>query len=493
QISSSLFNISFTHFYKGDIDIAQEFADKCFSICETHNLSEKILEVYTLYGTIYRGRGNLEVALEYYNKALSKYKEKAKTQEKMSHSYCYVNRCIGEVLFLQNKIEESIEWFKNGINAHFSACILKNTILDYDILTDHIMLIGACLEINDEKQIDASLEVLSTYAEKWPWTAMFLKAGQASVLATKERAKYKIQAQQLYEEALEHTFDYEGEHFIKVGLCNLLLDELRYSGTKDILYEIQNLLQSISEIANKQHSLVTLLSFYSLQARLALFEGDVESANEILAKALTIASNSGFELFVKQIKIQQNELITQLEEWKALFNRNLKLQENIEFFDLKNDLTEAITDVLEKKFNKILDPLKLEDEEPTLLLIITQGGVIIFSYPFSDELRFDNELFGSFLDAFNSFSGELFSKGLARAKFGDHTVLMEPLGFFSVCYVFKGQTYVAKQKLIKFMEGLQSHESIMQTLDKFYKTSQVVDTTDLPALESLIGEIFIHH
>ena len=62
---------------------------------------------------------------------------------------------------------------------------------------------------------------------------------KASVLSTRERAKYKIQAQQLFEEVLEQTFDYEVELFIKVRLCDLLLDELKYSGTKDILYEIQ--------------------------------------------------------------------------------------------------------------------------------------------------------------------------------------------------------------------------------------------------------------
>ena len=56
------------------------------------------------------------------------------------------------------------------------------------------------------------------------------------------------------------------------------------------------------------------------------------------------------ELLSKKIKVQQNQLFNQIEEWKALFIRNSKLQERIEFLNLKEYVTEAISEVLEKKF-----------------------------------------------------------------------------------------------------------------------------------------------
>jgi hypothetical protein len=134
---------------------------------------------------------------------------------------------------------------------------------------------------------------------------------------------------------------------------------------------------------------------------------------------------------------------------------------------------------------------ELVNEEPVVLLILTVGGVLIFSYPFSDEWKRDDILFGGFLSAFTSFSDEFFSEDFDRAKFGQYTVLIESIGNFSVCYLFKGQTYLASQKLAKFSHKIQENSSISQILEKFYKTSQVLEFKDIPLLESLIKEIFI--
>ncbi len=90
-------------------------------------------------------------------------------------------------------------------------------------------------------------------------------------------------------------------------------------------------------------------------------------------------------------------------------------------------------------------PTELLDEISVPLLIVLEGGVLVFSYPFTDEWKHDNELFGSFLSAFTSFSDEYFSEGLDLAKFGQYTVFMKSIANFSVCYLFKGQTYLAQQ------------------------------------------------
>ena len=66
-----------------------------------------------------------------------------------------------------------------------------------------------------------------------------------------------------------------------------------------------------------------------------------------------------------------------------------------------------------------------------LLLIILEGGVLVFSYSFTDEWKRDSELFGSFLSAFTSFSDEYFSEELDRAKFGHYTVFMKAIAKFS--------------------------------------------------------------
>ncbi|MFW9875954.1 MAG: hypothetical protein ACFFG0_22870 [Candidatus Thorarchaeota archaeon] len=71
------------------------------------------------------------------------------------------------------------------------------------------------------------------------------------------------------------------------------------------------------------------------------------------------------------------------------------------------------------------------------------------------------------MSSFSSVSDEIFSGGLSRAKFRPYTVLMEPISDFLICYLFKGQIYLVKQKLTEYAEFIQNNISIWQTLKKF--------------------------
>jgi len=144
-----------------------------------------------------------------------------------------------------------------------------------------------------------------------------------------------------------------------------------------------------------------------------------------------------------------------------------------------------------KEEEKITPSPQLAIEQPVLLLIIAKGGVLIFSYPFTDDLKFDDEVISGFLTAFDSFSDELFSKGLDRAKFGDYSVVMDTIKDYSVSYLFKGQIIPAKQKLMRFLDKIHQTDYIWNSLEKCIKTSQVLEIKEVPALESLIKDIFI--
>ncbi len=144
-------------------------------------------------------------------------------------------------------------------------------------------------------------------------------------------------------------------------------------------------------------------------------------------------------------------------------------------------------DMIQKR---VVKTLELSDEEPVLLLIISEGGTRLFSNSFSEDWDFEEDLVSNFLTAFNSFSEELFSEGFDRAKLGQYTVLMESVANFFVCYLFKGQTYLASQKLTRFSERIQSTTSIWQTLERFHNTSQVLELKDSSPLKSLISDIF---
>ena len=116
----------------------------------------------------------------------------------------------------------------------------------------------------------------------------------------------------------------------------------------------------------------------------------------------------------------------------------------------------------------------------------------IFSHIFSKEWSHEDDLVGGFLSALNSFSGELFSEGLDRAKFGQHTVLMKPFESFSMCYLFKGQSYLAQKRINRFIESILTTEKFKDFFNSFYKTHQTIELKENPPLKLLFTDIFIH-
>ncbi|MFX1478203.1 MAG: hypothetical protein ACFFCI_08725 [Promethearchaeota archaeon] len=220
-----------------------------------------------------------------------------------------------------------------------------------------------------------------------------------------------------------------------------------------------------------------------LQAKLALINLQIEKAKKLLNKAQTYSEDHGLYLLAQKISEEHDTLLDKSNLWedfkrnKAPFSDRLKLA--------------SIDNVLDRlKGNRAIEPPKLVDEQSMLILILNEGGVLLFSHPFTDEWKFDNDLFGGFLTAFNSIHDEIFSEGLDRVKFGNYTVLMQPIKNFSVCYLFKGQTYLAKQKLTKFVEKIQKDAATCQTFKDYSKKGQIADLQDIPNVKNLLIEIF---
>ncbi|MFX1269839.1 MAG: hypothetical protein ACFFAK_17905, partial [Promethearchaeota archaeon] len=110
---------------------------------------------------------------------------------------------------------------------------------------------------------------------------------------------------------------------------------------------------------------------------------------------------------------------------------------------------------------------------------------------FVKEWSFEDHLFGGFLTAINSFSDEIFSEGLNRANFGEYTIIMNSLYPFLVCYLFKGQSYSAQQRIRFFIEELKEDKDAWQTFREFYRLNKEIQMKDIPSLEPLITKIFI--
>jgi len=125
-----------------------------------------------------------------------------------------------------------------------------------------------------------------------------------------------------------------------------------------------------------------------------------------------------------------------------------------------------------------------------MLLILTEGGNILFSRKFIEDFSFEDDILGGFLTTINYIISEVFSEGLDRAVFGQYTLLMIPVQPFLACYIFKGDSYFARNKINNFLDSIQNDSLIWQSLQNFFQKSKSVQLDSIPMLESLITKIF---
>jgi hypothetical protein len=88
------------------------------------------------------------------------------------------------------------------------------------------------------------------------------------------------------------------------------------------------------------------------------------------------------------------------------------------------------------------------------------------------------------------FSNEIFSKTLDRVKIGENTIIMAPFEDTFLCYVIKGQTYPAQQKLNKFLEGIKNSKDILDAVNLSFSSGAMLSMQNTPSLGELVRTIF---
>ena len=139
---------------------------------------------------------------------------------------------------------------------------------------------------------------------------------------------------------------------------------------------------------------------------------------------------------------------------------------------------------------RMIEVPEIPKEDPVMLLILTEGGNLLFSKKFIKDFSFEDDILGGFLTSINYFISEVFSEGLDRAVFGQYTLLMMPVQPFLACYIFKGASYYAHQKIKNFLDSIKNDSVIWHSLHKFFQKIKTIQINDIPALESIITEIF---
>ncbi|MFX1279231.1 MAG: tetratricopeptide repeat protein [Promethearchaeota archaeon] len=446
---------------------------------------------YIVRGTImmiglgYQTKGELELALNYYKKCIE-FQKPNNFSSKLIDAICFNQ--IGGTYFQQGDIDKAIEHSKRGLET-------LEEFLSYNYTGSvFASLIYYFLEKKNLEKAQEYLQRFHKYIEKSKGDENFpsYKLAKALILKSSSRTRDRAEAEILLKEVIDFPLtrkdtdisaSIDESKTALMVLCDLYLNELRSTNNLKILDDIEPLIEKLLVHLKNSNSFRDQAYIYLLKGQIALLQMNMGEARRYLTEAQKIAEDHKLNLLARAISHEHDKLLMQMDAWENIKKQNISLKDKMDLISIEK----TVEIILQKR--GIMSP-ELTEEIPTLLLIITELGVPILSKIFTKEKSFNEGFISKFLTMFNTFSEQIFSEGIDRATFGDYTLVMEPINSFSLCYVFKGQSYTAKQKLTSFSEKVRNNTLLWQIIKDFDNNNQTIGLNN-NAIESLITEIFL--
>ncbi|MFX0040276.1 MAG: tetratricopeptide repeat protein [Promethearchaeota archaeon] len=476
DIASSLIQLGAFSWQSGDFNNALKYAKSCKNLAKKFNWGEMINICYNLHGTIYSLKGELDLALSYFEQVL-KYAKKENNFIFLSNMY----NNIGMIYQEKGDFSRALE------NLEKSISIKENYGSNLEIFNVSDTLFHLALDMNDLEKAQRYLNRMKQIFDQEE--SVFIHQGynldRAIYLKNSPRAFNRGKAEEMLKQFIgEGISNFESLKMALLNLCDLLLSELLITSEPEILDELQNYITQLFDTVKNSRSYSLLAETYLLQARMALITLDMKKARQFLTKAQEIADKYGLNRLAIKISHEHDELLKQLEMWEKLKESGSSLSERMEL----SRLNEQMKRMVRKREVKIP---KLDAEQPVLLTIMSKEGNVLLSNPFTADFTIDNTFFSEFLSSCNTFCDQILSESFDRVKFGHHTVLITVVNSFSLCYMFQGQSYSARQKLLHFSEAVKKEPTIVNILKKAVNKKLELKVNELASLEELIYESFL--
>jgi len=482
------------YFWERNLDKAMEYQKRALVILEKYDFDKTLIpSILNLLGHIYANKGELENALKYHMQSIEYYQTRFSNSIVGKLLIASSDYSLGDISYQQGNLETALAYHEKSIKSWEQY---THSMAVYWVGINYDSMIRAFLYKNSPEEAQKYLDRFYQFLKKKKISKNFswYKLSKARTLRSSSRVRERAEAEKSLKELVD---EHEGvkstvtrgipEEFTLalIELCDFYLEELRLTNDLKIIDDIRPLIIRLLKESERINSYILQAQAHLLYGKISLLQINMGDARRHLTQAQQIAEEHGFQLLAREISTEHDKLLERLNKWEELDKSNAPMSERMALASLEESL-----DLIQRR--RAIKTPELVNEDPILLLIIGEGGILLFSHPFSDEMKVEDEIFGSFLSAIKSFSDEVFSEGLDRAKFGQYTVLIKNIADFSFCYLFKGQTYLAQKKIVNFTENFQKNTSMMQTLNKYNQTSQVIEVKDFPFLEGFINEIFIN-
>ncbi|MCH8905825.1 MAG: tetratricopeptide repeat protein [Candidatus Heimdallarchaeota archaeon] len=458
------------HYRRGELKEALVSYQKSLKIRQESNDILGSGDSYAHLGKIYQEFGDLEFALENYVKGLEKRKS-INFISGVASSY----DLIGKVHIEMNELESANEYFNKSLG------IKRKLGNEFSIAATLFNQIRIHLEL-DTEMVQSLFDELQSINNKLEnkHIDLYTKLAEALILKNSTRGLKKSQAQLILLDLVQMKMVDHGLTVIALlNLTEILLWELKSSGNKEILSEIDDAITKLVAIAKSQNIPSLFVKTYLFKSKLALLNLEFDKAKEHLNKAQEIAVNKGLRYLAIMVSNELDALLKQIDKWEELVQKELPFDQVVELTQFEHIL---------KRINPQEDE-NIIPEEPVLLLILGEGGITIFSHKFR-KLDIKEELVGSFLSAINTFGKETFSPdgSIERIIHQNYTILIKAVSNFLFCFIINGNSYSAIQKFDAFIDSVQASA----IWGELVGSSNILKNELLVTLQRICDDLFIY-
>ncbi|MHA2088064.1 MAG: tetratricopeptide repeat protein, partial [Promethearchaeota archaeon] len=393
---------------RGELDPALKTLERGMVIAEESGIKWLIGFSSLSRASLYMFKGDLDRGIKLYEQALTIFSDL-----NIKRWIAGVLKNMGEAYRQRGELDRALECIEQCLALYEDSGNLRRMADFYDYLIQTLIEKG---DLERSQQFLHRYEQLNNQLKEKDYNLRYL-LNKALLLKTSTRAHNRVEAEKILKQILEDK-DENYELTIKTltNLCELLLTELRMTNDLEVLEEVKPLIAQLLNIAEITGSFSVQCETYLLKAKLSLITFDMKEAQRLLIQAQQITEGFGLKLLAIKISNEHDELLKHLNIWNNLKESRSSLKERMEFARLNKQMENIIR-------NRAIEAPELLDEDPVLLLVVSEGGIPIFSQSFIQNPSFENHLFGGFFTAINSFINEKFSEGLDRASFGEYTLL----------------------------------------------------------------------
>ena len=353
-------------------------ADDCYKLLtdqQKNHCNKELASSYNLKGNLFGLKfGDLLQALEFYNKALQLnrsigYKsgisanlgnialiETVRGDLDTAHNHLLEAQSISENegivsgryflagnlrfnLMKRGKLEEAL------IKSKEVLAIAKEKSDEIFIANNLRFLVTIILDLNRKEEAKSYLEELQALASKNPNTTIQInnKLAMAYFFKLSTRAKNRTKAQELFEEIV-----YQDVHIIGytynaiINLLDILLDELKNYGEEEVLEEINHLVEKLSQLTEENNSVSSKLDVMIIKSKLALIDGDLNKADELLKNSLAMAKEYQLGYTETRINKEKKLLEGDLDKWNALVKRGASIKEKMDLLNYKDYISKSL-------------------------------------------------------------------------------------------------------------------------------------------------------